>query len=291
MQPTSVLDYYRSDAGRRFLLRQTSTLAITAIALCALLGDGRIDLAISRWFFDETRHAFPLTNQWFLKVVLHDAARTVGAVAALALLGLAVTSWLTKQPKHLHAQRQALLFTASACFAGAAAVEILKHFSVHACPWDLAPFGGTLTYRPLFGAAVASQAIHGCSPAAHPLVGYAWLGVGFALTPSARSTAWRTWTIAFVLGTCCGIVQIMRGAHFLSHVLWSAWTVWAVNVALLALWGYAPRRLLSLWQPRANAQCLLAKSLPAAIARTPAKIRRCSPRAAARRAALRRTRC
>jgi membrane-associated PAP2 superfamily phosphatase len=24
-----------------------------------------------------------------------------------------------------------------------------------------------------------------------------------------------------------------RGAHFLSHVLWSAWIVWAVNVALL----------------------------------------------------------
>jgi membrane-associated PAP2 superfamily phosphatase len=28
-------------------------------------------------------------------------------------------------------------------------------------------------------------------------------------------------------------VQIARGAHFVSHVLWSAWIVWGVNVALL----------------------------------------------------------
>jgi membrane-associated PAP2 superfamily phosphatase len=25
----------------------------------------------------------------------------------------------------------------------------------------------------------------------------------------------------------------VRGAHFLSHVLWSAWVVWGVNVGLL----------------------------------------------------------
>jgi membrane-associated PAP2 superfamily phosphatase len=254
MQPTSLLDYYRSDAGGRFLLRHAGTLAITAIALCALFGDGRIDLAISRWFFDETRHTFPLTNQWFLKVVLHDAVRVMGAVAALALPGLALTSWLTKQPEGLYAQRQALLLASAACFAGAAAVGILKHMSSHACPWDLALFGGTVAYQPLFGGAVASQAIHGCSPAAHPLVGYAWLGIGFALMPGAQRAAWRAWLIAFVLGTCCGIVQIMRGAHFLSHVLWSAWTVWAVNVLLLALCAHAPGRLLSvsrLWRPAA----------------------------------------
>ena len=28
-------------------------------------------------------------------------------------------------------------------------------------------------------------------------------------------------------------LTIARGAHFVSHVLWSAWIVWAVNLALL----------------------------------------------------------
>ena len=100
--------------------------------------------------------------------------------------------------------------------------------------------------------AAGSPAVHGCSPAAHPLVGYAWLGIGFALACNARRAAWRAWAIALAVGTGFGIVQIMRGAHFLSHVMWSGWTVWAVNVALLTLLAYAPRHVLSLsrlWRP------------------------------------------
>jgi len=70
-------------------------------------------------------------------------------------------------------------------------------------------------------------------PAAHPLAGYAWLAVGFALYPLARRRAWQAWAAAFAFGTLFGAVQIARGAHFLSHVLWSAWIVWGVNLALL----------------------------------------------------------
>lgn len=238
METANVIDYFGSDAGRRFLARQVWALAIAATALCAIFGDGRIDLAVSRWFFDDARQMFPFTNQWLLTVVLHDAARSVGAVAALALLGLTVTSWLTRRPDRLHAQRRTLLLATGTCFASAAAVGLLKHFSSHACPWDLALFGGRAIYEPLFGSSAPTQAVRGCSPAAHPLVGYAWLGVGYALLPSTRHAAWRAWVVALSLGTCFGAVQIMRGAHFVSHVLWSAWTVWAVDVGLLAVCAY-----------------------------------------------------
>jgi membrane-associated PAP2 superfamily phosphatase len=243
MRSTNVIEYYGSDDGRQFLLRQTLVLAVSALVLCALFGDGRLDLAITSWFFDDVRHGFPLTDQWLLKTVLHDAARTTSAVAALALLGLTVTSWITAQPKRIHAHRRTLLFASGACFASAAFVGILKHYSTHACPWDLALFGGTAIYQPLFGAPAAAQAVHGCSPAAHPLVGYAWLGVGFAFLPIGRHAAWRAWAVAFALGTLFGIVQILRGAHFLSHVLWSAWMVWGVNVLLLMGCVHLPTRL------------------------------------------------
>ncbi len=245
MHAPSLVDFYDSDAGRRLLLRHAEMLALAAIVLCAAFGDGRVDLTVSHWFFDETRNSFPLTNQWLLKVVLHDAARVAGALAALTLLGVAVTAWSASGPKSLHERRQALLYAASACLAGAAAVGILKHFSAHACPWDLALFGGTAAYQPLFSGAAGPLLVRGCSPAAHPLVGYAWIGVGFAMAASGRRGAWLAWAVALALGTGFGIVQVVRGAHFLSHILWSAWTVWAVNVTLLALWTYSPRRRLS----------------------------------------------
>lgn len=227
------LDFYRSGDGRRVLLYQAVALAASAAALSVGLGDGRLDLTIAQWFFDDVRRIFPLANEWLLKTVLHDAVRTTSAVAALALLGVTVASWATSHPRAARAHRDALLFTSMATLAAAAAVGALKHFSSHACPWDLAIFGGYAAYHPLLGAHAAAADVDGCLPAAHPLAGYAWLAVGFALYPVARRRAWQAWAVAFTLGTLFGGVQIARGAHFPSHVLWSAWIVWGVNVALL----------------------------------------------------------
>ena len=210
-------------------------LAASAIALTLSLGDGRLDLTIARWFFDDVRRIFPLTNDWLLKTVLHDAARTISAVAALTLLGITITSLVTPRLRAVRAHRGALLYTSIATVATAAIVGALKHFSSHACPWDLAMFGGSAVYHPLLGAHAAAPNVAGCFPAAHPLAGYAWLAVGFALYPIARRRAWQAWAAAFAFGTLFGAVQIARGAHFLSHVLWSAWVVWGVNVALLGL--------------------------------------------------------
>jgi membrane-associated PAP2 superfamily phosphatase len=236
------LGFYRSRDGRRVLLYQTVALAGSAAALSVGLGDGRLDLAIAQWFFDDARRIFPLANDWLLKTVLHDAARTASAAAALALLGITVASWATSQPRAARAHREALLFTSIATLVAAATVGVLKHFSSHGCPWDLAIFGGYAAYHPLLGAHAAAPKVDGCLPAAHPLAGYAWLAVGFALYPVARRRAWQAWSVALALGTLFGSVQIVRGAHFLSHVLWSAWIVWSVNVALLGSIRYWPAR-------------------------------------------------
>jgi membrane-associated PAP2 superfamily phosphatase len=242
LRAVTFLDFYRSSDGRRVLLYQAVALAASAIALSLSLGDGRLDLTIARWFFDDARRIFPLTNQWLLKTLLHDAARTTSAVAALALLGVTLTSWVTPQLKAVRAHREALLFTSIATLAAASIVGALKHFSSHACPWDLATFGGSAAYHPLLGAAVGAPSVGGCFPAAHPLAGYAWLAVGFALYPIARHRTRQAWALALALGTLFGAVQIVRGAHFLSHVLWSAWIVWAVNVVLLSAVASWPAR-------------------------------------------------
>jgi len=249
VRPVTFLDFYRSPEGRRVLLYHAIALAAGAVALTSSLGDGHLDLTITRWFFDDARRIFPLTNQWLLKTVLHDAARTTSAVAALALLGLTVTGWVAAPLKAIRAHREALLYTSIATVASAAIVGALKHFSSHACPWDLAMFGGSAAYHPLLAVHAAAPGIDGCFPAAHPLAGYAWLAVGFALYPVARRRAWQAWAVAFALGTLFGGVQVVRGAHFVSHVPWSAWIVWGVNVALLGATVYGPRLFRSALRP------------------------------------------
>jgi membrane-associated PAP2 superfamily phosphatase len=237
-----MLHYYRSADGRVFLLQQTLLLLGAAAVLSAIFGDGRLDLTIARWFYDDALGAFPLTNHWLLKGVLHDAARTASATAALGLLGLTAVAWAIPLATRLQPYRQELLFACAASLSGVALVGVLKHFSDHACPWDLASFGGTATYRSLFSSAVAAPSIHGCFPAAHPLSGYAWLAAGLSLYPRAPRLARWWWSHALAVGTLFGAVQVARGAHFPSHVLWSAWVAWAVAIAALTACSSIPIR-------------------------------------------------
>jgi membrane-associated PAP2 superfamily phosphatase len=236
-----MLEFYRSRDGRTFLKRQTLVLVGAAIALCAIFGDGRLDLALERQFYDAARGVFPLANDWLLKNVLHDAARSVSATAALVLVAMAVVAWAIPRTR-LRSYRGELLFAAALALSAAAIVGLLKHFSAHACPWDLAEFGGTAAYHPLLSASAGARVPHGCFPAAHPLTAYAWLTAGFVLYPFASRLARRWWTLAFVLGTAFGAVQVVRGAHFASHVLWSAWVVWAVTLAVLTACLAIPNR-------------------------------------------------
>lgn len=242
MPSTSFLDYYRSGEGQRFLMRHSSCLIAAAIVLLILFGTTDLDHRLASLFFDDARRTFPLTNHWLLKDVLHDQARSVSVLGALALLCATALAWLAPiRLPGLHARRGEIGFISLALFTAAVFVGMLKHFSGHPCPWDLAEFGHSLARSALFLSASSPPSIRGCWPAAHPVVGYAWMTVAIAFYPTARRRAWQLWVIAFALGSAFGLVQMARGAHFLSHVLWAAWGVWAVNMALLMLCCWAPK--------------------------------------------------
>jgi membrane-associated PAP2 superfamily phosphatase len=242
MRSSSFRDYYSSDGGRRFLLEQCALLAAAACVLLAVFGGSDLDLAVTRLFFDTAHGRFPWTNDWWLKTVLHDDTRTVAALGLLALLGVTAAAWLLPRLTRVHEARHALTFVTAAAIATAATLAAAKHLSGHACPWDTAGFGGIVPYRRLLEPHGPLPPFRGCFPAAHPLVGFGWLGVGFALFPSARRSARLATLGALAVGTAFGLVQVARGAHFASHVLWTAWTAWAVNLALLWLYRWLGAR-------------------------------------------------
>ena len=43
---------------------------------------------------------------------------------------------------------------------------------------------------------------------------------------------------AVILGLAMGWAQMMRGAHFLSHNLWTGWIIWCLNVIGYALFSH-----------------------------------------------------
>jgi membrane-associated PAP2 superfamily phosphatase len=110
------------------------------------------------------------------------------------------------------------------------AVSLLKSQSIHHCPWDLQRYGGFALYLRLFDKLPAGAVAGHCFPAGHASSGL-WLAA-FAVfwLPERPRMAAIVFALGLVPGLLMGWMQQMRGAHFLSHTLWSAWIATLVFV-------------------------------------------------------------
>lgn len=112
----------------------------------------------------------------------------------------------------------------------------LKKLTNQACPWSLTAFGGTLPYVHLFDARPWAAHSQACWPAGHAGTGLALFAVAFvgglprALWSPKLGIPRRFWLsgrafaiYALALSMALGFSQVMRGAHFISHQIWSLW--------------------------------------------------------------------
>jgi membrane-associated PAP2 superfamily phosphatase len=211
--------------------RRVAALALIALLPLLLWERAALDLPAARLF--GTARGFAWRDDWLLSAVLHDGVRYVAWALALALLlnvFWPLTGRLTRGER---------LWWFLATLAGAAVVPLIKQQSMTSCPWDLGEFGGAaqhlshwLQFRPW------GQADGGggrCFPSGHAASAFCFFSGGFALRRThpvaARRWAWGV----LVFGLLLGLVQLARGAHFPSHVLWSAWICFSLNL-MMARW-------------------------------------------------------
>lgn len=174
---------------------------------------------------------FPWREQWFLAVVMHEGARRL---AWLLALGLCLAVWWPVGPLTRLSQGRRLQFAVTALL-GALAVSLLKIGSRTSCPWELTDFGGIAHYASHWTWRPDGGSGH-CFPAGHASSGFAFLGGYFAFRQTDRRIA-RLWLFgALAGGLLLGLAQQWRGAHFMSHTLWSAAVCWGVALAVEAVW-------------------------------------------------------
>lgn len=183
-----------------------------------------LDLALAHEFGGG--QGFALRDAWVLTHVLHDGAKYV-AWLLLLLLSLCVT-WPVGPLARLPFRRR-LQLPVSALLASAI-VTMLKSASGASCPWDLAEFGGVARYISHWSGWFGTDGGAGrCFPAGHAATGFAFVGGYFALRDDQPALA-RGWLAgAIVAGFILGGAQQLRGAHFLSHTLWTGWICWIVG--------------------------------------------------------------
>ena len=219
-QPDSLLPNSASTVSLRTTNARTAVTTVLALA-CLLAWDfSGLDMPMAQWF--GARKGFALQNNGFMVNIAHEGARKL-AWAVILCLSLMIwwpKGWMRNIPV---ARRKQLVIGA---FIALIVVTLMKRISASSCPWDLAEFGGVGHYVSHWVWGVKDGGGGHCFPAGHASASFAFISGYFALRHNAPRAA-RWWLFAALLaGFALGLAQQMRGAHFMSHTLWTAWLCW-----------------------------------------------------------------
>jgi membrane-associated PAP2 superfamily phosphatase len=202
--------------------------ALTLVALVLLLAWDATggDLALAR--LAGTPMGFPWRDNAFLVRVMHESAKNLSWLFVIALF--AGIRWPLGVLRQLPVRGRAQL--AFTVLLSVLAVSLLKHASHTSCPWDLKEFGGVASHVSHWAWKVYDGGAGGCFPAGHASAAFAYLGGYFVLRRVAPRAALVWLGVALAAGLALGLSQQLRGAHYMSHTLWTAWICWVVGFAI-----------------------------------------------------------
>ncbi len=219
-------------------LRSQPLITLWLLVALLLWDVSGLDLTMARWFGDA--QGFALSEHWLLTKVLHSGVRSASWLLAL---GLTLCVWwpVGLMRKIGVTDRIQLSVTA---IASVLVVSSLKGFSQTSCPWELHDFGGLARYVSHWSWGAHGDGGSGhCFPAGHASSGFAFIGGYFAFRKSHPQLA-RVWlTLTLLAGLAFGFAQQIRGAHFMSHTLWTGYLCWCVAAAIDGFRHRSARRL------------------------------------------------
>lgn len=196
-------------------------IGLFALAIFDMLS---LDLPLIRLF--GTPSGFAWRDHWLTASVLHDGTRNA---AWLLFVLLVIGIW---RPIRIFASlsRRERLWWLGTTLLCVGLIPLLKRHNLSSCPWDLAEFGGMARHVSHWLPGQPDGGPGGCFPSGHASTAFAFLAGWFVMRRSAPRTA-RVWLVlTVIIGLTLGWAQMMRGAHYASHSLWTAWICWAVSV-------------------------------------------------------------
>lgn len=198
-------------------------MALLALMAWDALG---LDLPLARAF--GSAQGFAWREHWLTSSVMHGGVRNAAWVLFAALV-VGIRFPLPMLRTLSRRERWWWLGTTLLCIA---LIPLLKRASWTSCPWSLAEFGGgSARYVPHWLLGQRDGGPGGCFPSGHASTAFGFLAGWYVLRRTAPGLA-RAWLVATVAsGLTLGWVQMMRGAHYASHTLWTAWICWAITMS------------------------------------------------------------
>lgn len=200
-------------------------LGWTLLALWLLLAwdASGLDLPLARLSGDAA--GFALREHWFLVQVMHEGGK---ALSWLLVVGLLLAIWWPPGPLRVLGTGERVQLALTPIVA-VLLVVLIKHGSRSSCPWDASEFGGVARHVSHWALGVYDGGPGRCFPAGHAAAAFAFVGGYFALRNRLPTLA-RVWLFcALALGLVLGLGQQLRGAHYMSHTLWTGWLCWTIG--------------------------------------------------------------
>jgi membrane-associated PAP2 superfamily phosphatase len=218
----------------RFLVQHV-WLPLLAFAACALLLEFTdADLWLADRLYGLAGAGWDLRDAWATRTLIHDGGRLFVAVVATLVFSIATAGRRVAALARWQTGLWYLLASALLCTLTVNALKSLTHV---ACPWDLLRYGGHLPYVHNFAPRRPGLEATACFPAGHASAAYAWLGAYYVAREYAPRWKGRVFGAVLGLGLLFGFGQQLRGAHFISHDLWTLGICWAIASALyLCVW-------------------------------------------------------
>lgn len=216
-------------------------LFILAVALLEIWG---LDLKLGDLLYRLEGHQWALREHWLTAGLIHNGGRLLSfGLLLVAVLGWSL-SWIRPGLRHW---RPGLSYLISAVLCSVLIVNIAKRLAGLDCPWSLQRYGADRLYHSLFSLDPATTSGGSCFPAGHASAGYAWVALYFLALhhfggTSARARRYRRLALlpGLGLGLIFGISQQLRGAHFISHDIWTLAICW-FSALLLYRWRLWPQ--------------------------------------------------
>lgn len=248
---------------RQHLASLRKPLLFLALSAALLLVIGQytdIDLWLADLHFDRERGLFPWDQTWFGRTFMHIWVKNVLIWSGFLLVAAALFDLVRPWPRLGEAGRARLRLLALAATFAPMLVRGLKARSAMHCPWGIERYDGSHPFLRILDAVPADWHAGQCFPAGHASAGMWLAALAVLWLPHSPRKALLAYAGGSSVGLLLGWVQQMRGQHFLTHTLWTAWLTSAVLVALLAVF----------------ARHLLPAAPAAAAARWPGASRRCA---------------
>ncbi|MEO5346558.1 MAG: phosphatase PAP2 family protein [Magnetococcus sp. YQC-9] len=208
---------------------------VVALLATLLLETTGFDLAVQDFFyqFDTGRWTIDKDDP-FWRAIFYTGAKRMVAVVAISTLFILLYAW-----KHhiWHPWRRKLTLFLVTLLIVPGTISGIKNISNVHCPWSLTRYGGELPHVPFLAAKPVdfpAKRPGKCFPAGHPSGGFAFMVLFFILPGRAR---WFGLGLGVALGWIMGIYQMLKGAHYLSHVIVSMSLAWLLIEGIVVLFN------------------------------------------------------